>query len=66
MDEGLISVPIGTRPVDTMIRFMPQLAFDIGFFAELPKLQLPVRKEVLDAWDSSTGSHSISSSRTRG
>ncbi|AJE43451.1 UvrD-helicase domain-containing protein [Streptomyces nodosus] len=30
---------------------MPQLAFDIGFFAELPKLQPPVRKGVLDAWD---------------
>ncbi|MEV7862154.1 UvrD-helicase domain-containing protein [Streptomyces hirsutus] len=30
---------------------MPQLAFDIGFFAELPKLQPPVRKGVLDAWE---------------
>ncbi|MEV5986996.1 UvrD-helicase domain-containing protein [Streptomyces sp. NPDC052051] len=30
---------------------MPQLAFDIGFFAELPKLQTPVRKGVLDAWE---------------
>jgi superfamily I DNA/RNA helicase len=30
---------------------MPQLAFDIGFFAELPKLQPPVRKGVLEAWE---------------
>ncbi|RZB16866.1 DNA helicase UvrD [Streptomyces sp. F001] len=30
---------------------MPQLAFDIGFFAELPKLQPPVRKGVLDTWE---------------
>ncbi|MBY8845833.1 ATP-dependent helicase [Streptomyces sp. SP2-10] len=30
---------------------MPQLAFDIGFFTELPKLQPPVRKGVLDAWE---------------
>ncbi|MEW1873469.1 DEAD/DEAH box helicase [Streptomyces caelestis] len=30
---------------------MPRLAFDIGFFAELPKLQPPVRKGVLDAWE---------------
>ncbi|MFE9927190.1 UvrD-helicase domain-containing protein [Streptomyces sp. NPDC005774] len=30
---------------------MPQLAFDVGFFAELPKLQPPVRKGVLDAWE---------------
>ncbi|MFE0250952.1 UvrD-helicase domain-containing protein [Streptomyces sp. NPDC059010] len=30
---------------------MPQLAFDIGFFAELPKLQPPVRRGVLDAWE---------------
>ncbi|MFC5954880.1 UvrD-helicase domain-containing protein [Streptomyces pratens] len=30
---------------------MPQLAFDIGFFAELPKIQPPVRKGVLDAWE---------------
>lgn len=30
---------------------MPQLAFDIGFFAELPKLQPSVRKGVLDAWE---------------
>ncbi|GGV77012.1 exodeoxyribonuclease V subunit gamma [Streptomyces thermoviolaceus] len=30
---------------------MPKLAFDIGFFTELPKLQPPVRKGVLDAWD---------------
>ncbi|KPI27870.1 UvrD-like DNA helicase [Actinobacteria bacterium OV320] len=30
---------------------MPQLAFDIAFFAELPKLQPPVRKGVLDAWE---------------
>ncbi|MFJ9735988.1 UvrD-helicase domain-containing protein [Streptomyces sp. NPDC101171] len=30
---------------------MPHLAFDIGFFAELPKLQPPVRKGVLDAWE---------------
>ncbi|CAL9277211.1 ATP-dependent DNA helicase Rep [Streptomyces sp. SudanB5_2050] len=30
---------------------MPQLAFDVGFFAELPKLQPPVRKGVLEAWE---------------
>ncbi|WP_328982409.1 exodeoxyribonuclease V subunit gamma [Streptomyces mirabilis] len=30
---------------------MPQLAFDIGFFAELHKLQPTVRKSVIDAWE---------------
>ncbi|MCX5527678.1 AAA family ATPase [Streptomyces bobili] len=30
---------------------MPQLAFDITFFAELPKLQPTVRKGVLEAWE---------------
>ncbi|MET8437466.1 UvrD-helicase domain-containing protein [Streptomyces sp900116325] len=30
---------------------MPQLAFDIAFFAELPKLQPTVRKSVIDAWE---------------
>ncbi|MFD7711357.1 UvrD-helicase domain-containing protein [Streptomyces sp. NPDC059786] len=30
---------------------MPQLAFDIAFFAELHKLQPTVRKSVIDAWE---------------
>jgi hypothetical protein len=30
---------------------MPQLAFDIGFFTDLPKLQPTVRKGVIEAWE---------------
>ena len=35
---------------------MSQLVFDIGFFTDLPKLQPTIRKGVIDAWRSSTGS----------
>ncbi|MFJ2568722.1 UvrD-helicase domain-containing protein [Streptomyces sp. NPDC087568] len=33
---------------------MPQLAFDIGFFDELPKLQPSVRRAVRDTWEKFT------------